>query len=191
MVRAAPTDLTDSPAPPPSPDALPEHRILGIDLGLRTGYALFGPTAGGPVRLIAYGSQHIGNRQALRKAAVGFLDRFAPVDLVVVEGDAALGRIWQRAADFRHADLVHVHAERWRTALLLDRLRRNGRDAKKHADALALQVIDWSRADGSAAPAAVGDLRHDTAEAILIGLWGAIEHSCIQPAEVPWQLPQP
>jgi hypothetical protein len=54
---------------------------------------------------------------------------------------------------------------------------------------LAGQVIIWSRLAGAGTPAAVGDLRHDTAEAILIGLWGALDHGLVRPAEVPWPLP--
>ena len=160
-----------------------------MDLGLRTGIALYGRGPGSPVRLQAYGSQHIGNRAALRRAVPGILDRFAPLDVVVVEGDAALGRIWERAALLRGAVTVPVNAERWRRALLLDREQRNGRDAKRHAARRAGAVIDWSRASGADAPAAVGDLRHDTAEAILIGLWGALDQGLLRRDEAPWQLP--
>lgn len=59
-------------------------------------------------------------------------------------------------------------AEDWRASLLYPREQRSGIDAKRTADVLARRVIEWSRA-----PRATS-LRHDAAEAILIGFWGAL-----------------
>ncbi|MFP2902614.1 hypothetical protein ACLEQD_40940, partial [Corallococcus sp. 4LFB] len=46
---------------------------------------------------------------------------------------------------------------------------RSGALAKDAADGLARRVIDWSHAPRPTS------LRHDAAEAILLGLWGALE----------------
>lgn len=61
-----------------------------------------------------------------------------------------------------------VSAEAWRDDLLYVRERLSAADAKKHAEELARRVIRWS---GAPAPTS---LRHDAAEAILIGLWGVL-----------------
>jgi hypothetical protein len=62
-----------------------------------------------------------------------------------------------------------VDARVWRERLLLPRDRRSGVVAKEQADRLARRVIDWS---GAPRPTS---LRHDAAEAILVGLWGVLE----------------
>jgi hypothetical protein len=57
--------------------------------------------------------------------------------------------------------------EDWRKSLLLPYQRRSGADAKAAADGLARDVIDRS---GAKRPTS---LRHDAAEAILVGAWAA------------------
>jgi hypothetical protein len=44
----------------------------------------------------------------------------------------------------------------------------SGVDAKRHAGETARKVIEWSKAPRPTS------LRHDTAEAIMIGLWGVL-----------------
>ena len=63
----------------------------------------------------------------------------------------------------------NLNAEDWRRVLLYPRQQRSGQQAKQTADEIARRIIDWS---GAPRPTA---LRHDTAEAILIGLWGVLE----------------
>lgn len=58
--------------------------------------------------------------------------------------------------------------------------KKSGLGAKKHAGELDLNVIIWS---GAKKPTA---LRHDAAEAILIGLWGIIQMGWLQ--ELPREL---
>jgi hypothetical protein len=115
-----------------------------------------------------YASQHFGSREALRRGAPRALRDAGAVRHLVVEGDLALARIWGRAAERSGADVRTVPAERWRTALLHPRQRRDGPTAKRSADRLARDVITWS-----AAPRPTS-LRHDAAEAICIGLWGVL-----------------
>jgi hypothetical protein len=52
---------------------------------------------------------------------------------------------------------------------LSPRQRRSGVEAKKSADDVARRVIEWSAARRPTS------LRHDAAEAILAGLWGALQ----------------
>jgi hypothetical protein len=51
---------------------------------------------------------------------------------------------------------------------LLSRDQRSGEQAKRMADGIARRVVEWSEASRPTS------LRHDAAEAILIGLWGVI-----------------
>lgn len=57
---------------------------------------------------------------------------------------------------------------------LYAREQRTGTDSKKHAGEIARKVIEWAEA---ARPTA---LRHDTAEAIMVGLWGLLHLGWLQ-----------
>jgi hypothetical protein len=56
--------------------------LLAVDLGLRTGLALYGPDA----RLVWYRSQHFGSRASLRRGVHGLLDASPDVSHLVLEG---------------------------------------------------------------------------------------------------------
>ncbi|HEY4303156.1 MAG TPA: hypothetical protein VGM82_01710 [Gemmatimonadaceae bacterium] len=139
--------------------------LLAVDVGLRTGLAVFGADG----RLISYRSQNLGTPARLRRAAFGVLAALPRLRWLILEGGGQLADIWKRAAERRGVTVVQIGAERWRERLLYDRERRSGEEAKAHAGELARRVIDWS-----AAPRPTS-LRHDAAEAILIGVWGALE----------------
>ncbi len=141
------------------------RRLLAIDLGLRCGFAVYGDDG----RLETYRSQHFGSRGRLRPAVLPILRAIDGLELVVMEGDRTLGALWEKAAERLAASAAYVPAESWRRVLLLDREQHSGEDAKRHADAMARRVIAWS---GAPAPTS---LRHDAAEAILIGLWAALD----------------
>jgi len=117
-------------------------------------------------RLRWYRSQHFGTTASLRRGVPALLDG---VSHLVVEGGGALERVWADEAATRGIDMRWVSAETWRRAFLYPREQRSGERAKRAADDLARRVIAWS---GVRRPTA---LRHDAAEAILIGLWGALE----------------
>lgn len=138
-------------------------KLLAIDLGVRSGLALFGRDG----RLIWYRSTNFGSRGRLKRAAYGVLRKINSLSLVVAEGDATLGDIWQKNAEKLGARFQRIHAETWRDELLFKRHRRNARDAKHQADVLAREVIAWSNLPGPTS------LRHDAAEAILVGVWAA------------------
>jgi hypothetical protein len=148
----------------PAPSGAAPARLVAVDLGLRTGIAVYD----GAGRLLRYGSRNLGSRSRLRGGADALLREVGRVDVLVVEGDRDLGAVWARRAERWGADAIEVTPERWRTTLLHPRERRSGREAKAAADALARRVIDEL---GRQAPTS---LTHDAAEAILIGLWGCL-----------------
>ncbi|MDT8303335.1 MAG: hypothetical protein RQ760_17790 [Sedimentisphaerales bacterium] len=92
-------------------------------------------------------------------------------DLVwlVLEGGGELAEIWEREARRRSVAVTRINAEVWRQKFLYPREQRSGGDAKIKAVQMAHRVILWS---GVQKPTS---LRHDAAEAILIGLWGVLD----------------
>ena len=143
----------------------PKTSLLAVDLGLRSGLAQY-ETDG---RLLRYRSTNFGSLSRLRKGVPGVFKSLSPIGHIVVEGDRALGDVWQKSARNYGAQFHSVSPERWRGHLLLPRKQRSGAVAKDEADVLARKVIAWS---GLKRPTS---LRHDAAEAILIGLWAVLE----------------
>lgn len=139
--------------------------MLAVDLGLRAGLAVYDATG----RLLRYRSTHFANVGALKRALPRVLDEAPGVSWVVCEGDQHLASIWRRHADKRGARVIWASAEVWRPALLEAWERRDGVGAKEAADRLARRVIEVC---GGKRPTS---LRHDAAEAILIGLWGLLQ----------------
>jgi hypothetical protein len=138
--------------------------LLAVDLGLRTGLALFG----GDGRLRWYRSQNFGTATRLRRAVHALLRENPEVRWLVLEGGGNLAEIWTREGERLGLEVIRIPAERWREQLLYTREQRTGAQAKHHAGEVARRVIDWS-----AAPRPTS-LRHDAAEAILVGFWGAL-----------------
>lgn len=139
--------------------------LLAVDLGIKTGLALYGETG----QLLWYRSHNYGRRSRLKRGVHTLLDGLPYVSWLVIEGGGPLARIWQREAERRGIRTLHIQAEAWRERFFYQRQHRSGEQAKQTATDMARRVIAWSDA---ARPTA---LRHDTAEAILIGLWGALE----------------
>lgn len=136
--------------------------LLAVDLGVRTGLALYGQDG----RLRWYRSHNFGNAARLRRGIPGLLDEQPELKYLVVEGGGTLAVLWAREAQQRGLGIRWVTAEEWRPAFFYPRDQRTGELAKRRADDLARRAIDWS---GARRPTS---LRHDAAEAILIGLWG-------------------
>jgi hypothetical protein len=153
-----------------------DQKLLAVDLGLRTGLAVFGRDG----RLIRYRSQNFGARNRLKRGAHGVLRDDDGIVRVVLEGGGDLADVWAREAERQGIDARIIQAETWRRDLLLPREQRTGKDAKSHADTLARRVIKWSDAK------APTSLRHDAAEAILVGLWGVL--ACGWLGELPDEL---
>lgn len=151
-----------------------ERRLLAIDAGLRAGVAIFGPDG----RLERYRSTNFGAIPRLKRGVYRVMAEVPGLARVVVEGGGGgYAEPWLREAERRGTPGRVVHVEAWRERLLLPRDRRTGVAAKEQADTLARRVIAWS---GAPRPTS---LRHDAAEAILIGLWGVLEAGWL--AEVP------
>ncbi|UFS71164.1 hypothetical protein LPW11_02985 [Geomonas sp. RF6] len=149
---------------------MPIASLLAVDLGLRTGLALYG----GDGRLLWYRSQNFGSTERLRRGAHGILNGIPNLTAMVIEGGGNLAVLWEKEAEQRGIAVRRVGAEVWRQVFLLPREQRSGADAKRHAGELARKVIEWS-----AAPRPTS-LRHDAAEAILIGLWGALHFGLLE-----------
>ena len=146
--------------------------LLAVDLGLRCGLALFG----GDGRLRWYRSHNFGSTARLRRVVPRLLrpeQEPAPSQLVL-EGPSQLADIWRRPAERGGVEVRAISAEQWRQLLLYQRDQRHGKQAKRRAGELARAVIQWSEA-----PRATS-LRHDAAEAILVGLWGVLELGWLQ-----------
>lgn len=143
----------------------PGGRLLAVDAGLRAGLAIFGADG----RLESYRSTNFGSHQRLKRGVYGVMRGIDGLTDVVVEGGGQIADPWLREIDRRELRGTRVDAGVWREVLLLPRDRRSGVDAKEQADVVARRVIEWS---GAARPTS---LRHDAAEAVLVGLWGVLE----------------
>ncbi len=138
--------------------------LLAVDVGVRCGLALYGDDG----RLRWYRSHNFGSAARLRRAIPSILSELDEPAWLILEGGGTLAEYWKHEARRRGIRVRIVAAEDWRRRLLLPRDQRSGRDAKRHADGAAKRVIAWS---GAKRPKA---LRHDAAEAILVGLWGVL-----------------
>ena len=136
-------------------------RLLAIDLGLRCGWAAFGTSK----RLLGYGSRHFGSRAVLRRAVPRILEAYPALAELVIEGGGDLAVPWEKEAARRGIAVRQVHGEAWRRTMLAPSQRRRGEDAKEAADVLARALIERT---GATRPTS---LRHDAAEAILVGWW--------------------
>lgn len=139
--------------------------LLAVDLGVRTGLALFDRDG----KLVWYRSSNFGSATRLKAGIPGLLRSIAGLSVVVLEGGGDLGRIWTREAGKLGIRTLTVSAEEWRRQMFYERHRRTGADAKARALRVSRNVIGWS---GAPRPTS---LRHDAAEAILIGFWGVVK----------------
>jgi hypothetical protein len=140
------------------------HHLLAVDVGLHTGLALFSEEA----QLLWYRSHHFSAPAKLKKV-IGKLLRDDPRPThLLLEGGGPLAELWLMEADKLALTAEQIHAQQWRERLFYARQHRSGAQAKREADNLARQVIEKL---GAKKPTS---LRHDTAEAILIGLYGLL-----------------
>ena len=150
--------------------------LLAVDLGVRTGLACWGDDG----RLRWYRSHNLGSAARLRRAIPGLLAAEPDLTRVVVEGGGPLLAPWQAEGARRALVVQAVSAEEWRALFLLPREHGSGAQMKAVADRLARRVIAWAEGPRPTS------LRHDAAEAILVGLWGALSAGWIRrlPAEL-------
>ena len=147
------------------------RRLLAVDLGVRTGFAIYEDDGG----LLSYRSQNFGSAARLKRAIPSILRDIPGLAILVIEGGGPLAQAWDREAERLGVDVRHISADEWRADLLHAREQRSGVQAKRVADAMARRVIV-----ASSAPRPTS-LRHDAAEAILIGLWAAVREGWATP----------
>lgn len=147
------------------PAELPAKMLLAVDVGLKTGLALYACDG----RLRWYRSHNFGTVARLRRGARRTLGALPELVWLILEGGGALAHIWEHEANRHNIAVYQISAEVWRSRLLYARQQRHGADAKYYAGDLARRVIAWSRLRRPTS------LRHDAAEAILVGLWGTLE----------------
>ena len=135
--------------------------LVAIDLGLRTGIAAYDRSG----TLCFARARRFPSRDRLRAAVPGLLAGLRPLCWLIVEGDAALARPWLREARMCGAKVLSVTPETWRSALMPPREFRTGAMAKHHSQRRARTLL----AEAGRPP--VVPLRHDAAEAALIGWW--------------------
>lgn len=140
------------------------HSLLAVDLGLKTGLALFRENG----KLVWYRSHNFGTTERLKRGVPGILDEITDLAALIIEGGGNLATVWEKEAERRAVPVYRIGAEKWRQMFLFTREQRTGSAAKQHAGEIARKVIEWSGVDRPTA------LRHDTAEAIMIGLWGLL-----------------
>lgn len=141
------------------------ERLLAIDLGVKTGLALFTNDC----KLEWYRSQNYGSKNRLARAVNSILYEIPNLSMIVMEGGGTLHKIWEKEAGRISISCMQVQAGDWRRDLLFDREQRNGSMAKQHAIQLAKQVIKHCGANKATS------LTDDAAEAILTGFW-ALKH---------------
>jgi hypothetical protein len=139
--------------------------LLSVDLGIKTGLALYGQDG----RLCWYRSQNYGSIQRLKRDIHNLLESIPDLLLLVLEGGGTLVTPWEREAVRRNVPVKMVQAEQWRPKFLYLREQLTGLKAKQYADGIAHKIIAWS---GLPRPTS---LRHDAAEAVLIGMWAVID----------------
>ena len=137
--------------------------LLAVDLGVRAGFACWGDDG----RLRWYRSQNFGAAARMRRAVPALLSE-PDLARVVIEGGGPLVTPWASEGHRRALTVQVVSAEVWRPVFLLPREHGSGEQMKAVADRIARRVIAWA---GGPRPTS---LRHDAAEAILVGLWGAL-----------------
>jgi hypothetical protein len=138
--------------------------LLAVDLGLKTGLALFEDTG----KLLWYRSHNFGTTERLKRGVPGILEGIDDLAALVIEGGGNLATVWEKEAHRRGIVLHKIGAEEWRKLFLYSREQRTGVESKKHAGEVARKVIAWAEASRPTS------LRHDAAEAIMIGLWGLL-----------------
>ncbi len=150
--------------------------LLAIDLGVKTGLALFNNSG----KLIRYNSHNYGNIRRLKKHLPEIFHSLPGLSILVIEGGGPIAELWKSMAVRHDLTTVQVFAEEWRKELFYDRQIRSGEMAKQNAIDMARKVVIWSGIKKATA------MRHDTAEAILVGLWGVLKAGWLSevPAEI-------
>lgn len=151
--------------------------LLSVDLGVKTGLACW--TSNG--KLLWYRSQNYGSTERLKRAIRSILGQFNEPGVLVLEGGGRISELWITIAVRTGWLIETLHAEEWRLNLINQSEWQYCRDLKGLSIAYATIACHWG-----SQPVA-GILNHNTAEAILAGLWILIKSGFI--TNPPWSLP--
>ena len=135
--------------------------LLSIDLGVKTGFAMFNSQS----ELLWFRSHNFGNKARLKKAIPWVLNLEDEMDYIVIEGGGPLRKLWDAQLEKRNISVMHIMAEDWRSELLFDREQRKGKKAKEFAVRYAENFLTKTSAKKT------NELNVNAAEAILIGIW--------------------
>lgn len=138
------------------------NTILAIDLGVRTGFALYNSEG----KLLWYRSRNYGNKQRLRRDIQNMLSQIPSLSQVILEGGGDIARTWLKECRLRNIPARQIYAEDWRRDLFDPSEIRTGEQAKLSAMRLAKKIISQCEGPKSSS------MLDDAAEAILIGYWG-------------------
>lgn len=136
--------------------------LLAVDLGINTGLALFGSDG----RLYWFRSKNFGSASRLRRAIPWLLNQEKDITTVIIEGGGPLLKIWDAEFNKRNLTVLRIMADQWRQEIFYQREYRSRKDAKENAKYYATKVIEKLSEIG------LTSLNENTAEAILIGLYG-------------------
>lgn len=151
--------------------------FLSVDLGIKTGLACW--TSNG--RLLWYRSQNYGSVKRLKGAIGSILGQFDEPGVLVLEGGGRISELWITMAVRTGWTIETLHAEEWRRNLINQSEWQFCTDLKKLSISYATLACQWG-----SQPVA-GILNHNTAEAILAGLWILIKNGLS--TRPPWPLP--
>jgi len=147
-------------------------KLLAIDAGLHCGYAMFDLAS---TSLLWYRSHNYGQLARLRRGVSTLVSQELPIAVMVVEGGGNVAEPWLKVADFHCIPLVQIHAEAWRSDILYAREQRSGAEAKRAAQHYAQQRMEHAKVAYH-----YNQVRHDAAEAILIGEWAIHFNAIVQ-----------
>lgn len=152
--------------------------LLAIDLGLKSGAALFSSNG----KLLRYEQFHF-QKETLRETTKRILAEWEEsahnpgigntieeprrrITHVAIEGaDSFMLRAWSDAAE--NLNILRVSPEEWRAELLLEKERTSGSNAKAASRLIARQVVD----DFGVMPRHQGKFPTDVAEAVCLGIY--------------------
>lgn len=135
--------------------------LLAVDLGLKTGLALFDDGA----RLIWARSHNFGAKSRLKKAARNILMDIKGLEAVILEGGGELAKAWEHQAEKLGIHTITVSAETWRADMLPPSRTRDSATAKACAARLAQGIAKTSHGRRPTS------MNLDAAEAVAIGYW--------------------
>lgn len=124
----------------------PSSILLSVDLGLRSGFALYNSTG----HLISFAHHRFDTLQNLKASVLvelSTLSKHYNLNHFVLEGDAVYRSIWtsainQFAADYeKTAVIIYIDPAEWRDRLLISRERKSGKDAKCASRLISRQIM--------------------------------------------------